>query len=249
MSVIGEINIKSSCPDNKFSQVLEVEMFSRMSSITTEVVLTRCIDDSRDSKVYEATFDGKLVVIKFGFTKKRRHSVKREAGLYVNKLHKLQGTVIPIFYGFYYGRLKESVGWLETRRVNCLVLEHCGSHLPGFGCLSFNQRYDTTLVVIALSDTLDNRLEIFDLMAELHQNGYHHFSLYQETVCFKDGKFRLIGLEDARRHADLYGRRFTCAWKGDSRKIKIGGNLPLDDLPCGYLLLTGTELRLWYPCQ
>ena len=104
-------------------------------------------------------------------------------------------------------------------------------------------------MVIALSDTLDNRLEIFDLMAELHQNGYHHFSLYQETVCFKDGKFRLIGLEDARRHADLYGRRFTCAWKGDSRKIKIGGYLPLDDLPCGYLLLTGTELRLWYPCQ
>ena len=47
MSVRAEINIKSSCPDNKFSQLFEVEMFSKMSSITTEVVLTRCIDDSR----------------------------------------------------------------------------------------------------------------------------------------------------------------------------------------------------------
>ena len=108
---------------------------------------------TRDSKVYEATFDGKLVVIKFGFTKKRRHSVKREAGLYVNKLHKLQGTVIPIFYGFYYGRLKESVRWLETRRVNCLVLEHCGEHIPGFVCLSFEQKYNTILVMTTLSDT------------------------------------------------------------------------------------------------
>ena len=65
-------------------------MFSKMSNITTEVVLTRCTDDSRGSKVYEATFDGKLVVIKFGFTKKRRHSVKREAKLYSSKLQKLQ---------------------------------------------------------------------------------------------------------------------------------------------------------------
>ena len=133
--------------------------------------------------------------------------------------------------------------------MNCIVLEHCGEHIPGIGCLSFEQRYDTILLMIVLSDTLDNRLEIFDLMAEVHQNGYHHFDLNKGNICFKDGKFRLIDLEDVRRHEDLYGRRFTCAWKGDSRKIKIGGNLPLDDLPCGYLALTGTRLRLWYPCQ
>ena len=220
-----------------------------MSNTTSEVVLTRCIVESPDSTVYEATLDGKLVVTKFAFTKNRRDLLKREAGLYVNKLHKLQGTVIPIFYGFYYGRLKESVGWLETRRVNCIVLEHCGEHIPGIGCLSFEQRYDTILLMIVLSDTLDNRLEIFDLMAEVHQNGYHHFDLNKGNICFKDGKFRLIDLEDVRRHEDQYRRRFTCAWKGDSRKIKLGGNFPLDDLPCGYLLLTGTELRLWYPCQ
>ena len=224
-------------------------MYSKMSNTTSEVVLTRCIVESPDSTVYEATFDGKLVVIKFAFTKNRRDLLKREGGLYVNKLHKLQGTVIPIFYGFYYGRLKESVGWLETRRVNCLVLEHCGSHLPGFGYLSFNQRYDTTLVVIALSDTLDNRLEIFDLMAELHQNGYHHPDLNKRNICFKDGKFRLIDLEDVHRHEDRCGRRTTCTWKGDSRKIKLGGYFPFDDLSCGYLLLTGTRMRLWYSCQ
>ena len=181
-----------------------------MSNTTSEVVLTRCIVESPDSTVYEATLDGKIVIIKFAFTKNRRDLLKREAGLYVNKLHKLQGTVIPIFYGFYYGRLKESVGWLETRRVNCIVLEHCGEHIPGIGCLSFEQRYDTILLMIVLSDTLDNRLEIFDLMAEVHQNGYHHFDLIKGNVCFKDGKFQLIDLEDAHRHIDISGRRTTC---------------------------------------
>ncbi|PAV22779.1 Proteophosphoglycan ppg4 [Pyrrhoderma noxium] len=203
-----------------------------MSNTTSEVVLTRCIVESPDSTVYEATLDGKIVVIKFAFTKNRRDLLKREAGLYVNKLHKLQGTVIPIFYGFYYGRLKESVGWLETRRVNCIVLEHCGEHIPRIGCLSFEQR-----------------LEIFDLMAEVHQNGYHHFDLNKGNICFKDGKFRLIDLEDVRRHEDRCGRRTTCTWKGDSRKIKLGGNFPFDDLSCDNLLLTGTDMRLWYSSE
>ena len=153
MSVRAEINIKSSCSNNRYSRRLEVRMYSKMSNTTSEVVLTRCIVESPDSTVYEATLDGKLVVAKFAFTKNRRDLLKREGGLYVNKLHKLQGTVIPIFYGFYYGRLKESVGWLETRRVNCIVLEHCGEHIPGIGCLSFKQRYDTTLLMTTLSDT------------------------------------------------------------------------------------------------
>ena len=220
-----------------------------MSNTTSEVVLTRCIVESPDSTVYEATLDGKLVVTKFAFTKNRRDLLKREGGLYVNKLHKLQGTVIPIFYGFYYGRLKESVGWLETRRVNCLVLEHCGEHIPGIGCLSFEQRYDTILLMIVLSDTLDNRLEIFDLMAEVHQNGYHHFDLIKGNVCFKNGRFRLKDLEDAHRHVDQCGRRTKCTWKGDSRKIKLGGYFPLDDLSRDYLLLTGTRMHLWYSRQ
>ena len=210
MSYTGKINIKSSCPNNRYSRFLEVKMYSKISNTTSEVVLTRCIVESPDSTVYEATLDGKLVIIKFAFTKNRRDLLKREAGLYVNKLHKLQGTVIPIFYGFYYGRLKESVGWLETRRVNCIVLEHCGEHIPGIGCLSFEQRYDTILLMIVLSDTFDNSLEIFDLMAEVHQNGYHHFDRIKGNVCFNDVKFQLIGLEDAHRHIDISGRRTTC---------------------------------------
>ena len=76
--------------------------------------------------------------------------------------------------------------------------------------LSFKQRYGTILLMTTLSDTLDNRLEIFDLMAEVHQNGYHHFDLIKGNVCFKDGKFRLIDLEDAHRHIDISGRRTTC---------------------------------------
>ena len=135
MPYTGKINIKSSCSNNRYSRRLEVKMYSKMSNTTSEVMLTRCIVESPDSTVYEATLDGKIVIIKFAFTKNRRDLLKREGGLYVNKLHKLQGTVIPIFYGFYCGLLKESVRWLETRRVNCIVLRHCGKHIPGFGCL------------------------------------------------------------------------------------------------------------------
>ena len=86
-------------------------------------------------------------------------------------------------------------------------------------------------------------------MAELHQNGYHHFDLTKGNVCFKDGKCRLIDLEDAHRHIDLSGRHTKCTWKGDSRKIKLGGYFPLDDLSRDYLLLTGTRMRLWYSRQ
>ena len=63
-------------------------------------------------------------------------------------------------------------------------------------------------------------------MAEVHQNGYHHFDLIEGNVCFKNGKFRLIDLEDAHRHIDINGRRTTCTWKGDSRKFKLGGYFP-----------------------
>ena len=119
-------------------------------------------------------------MIKFGFTKKRRHSVKREVKLYSSKLQELRGSVIPIFYGFYCGLLKESVRWLEARRVNCIVLEHCGKHIPGFKYLTFKQRYDTILLMTALLHILDNRLEIFDLIAVLHRYGYHHFKFIKD---------------------------------------------------------------------
>ena len=114
--------------------------------------------------------------------------------------------------------------------MNCIVLEHCGKHIPGFKYLTFKQRYNTILLMTALLDTSDNRLEIFDLIIELHRHGYHHFDLIKENVYFRDRRFRLIDLEDAHQHIDLSGRRTTCTWKGDSRKIKLGTYFPLDDL-------------------
>ena len=126
-------------------------MYSKTSRISSEVVLTRLIASTHRSTVYEATFDGKVVVMKFGFEKECRDSLKREAKLYRGRLRKLQGSVIPEFYGYYSGRLNRRLPELREREMGCIVLENCGRHIPGFKCLSFDQRYN----LISISDALD----------------------------------------------------------------------------------------------
>ena len=146
--VTGILSVKGSYSADPDLDFPEGKMYSTTSCISSDVTLTRLIAKSNRTAVYEATFDGKNVVMKFGFDQKRRDALKREAKLYRRKLRDLLGTVIPIFYGYYFGRMREKVYEYQERDMACIVLENCGNRLPSFDCLSYDQRYYNILISI-----------------------------------------------------------------------------------------------------
>ena len=148
--VKGILSVKGSYSGNRNFKFPEGIMYSGTSCISSEVTLKRLIAETDQTVVYEATFDGKDVVMKFGFDQERRDALKREAQIYRGKLRDLQGTVIPIFYGYYFGRMREKVYEYQERDMACIVLENCGNRLPSFDCLSYDQRYDNILILNAL---------------------------------------------------------------------------------------------------
>ena len=146
--VKGLLSVKGSYSGDPALEFPEGIMYSGTSRISSVVTLTRLIAETHRTAVYEAAFDGKDVVMKFGFDQERRDALKREAKLYRRKLRDLQGTVIPIFYGYYFGRMREKVYEYQERDMACIVLENCGNRLPSFDCLSYDQRYDNILISI-----------------------------------------------------------------------------------------------------
>ena len=155
--VTGILSVKGSYSADPDLDFPEGKMYSTTSCISSDVTLTRLIAETDRTVVYEATFDGKDVVMKFGFDQERRDALKREAKVYRGKLRDLQGTVIPIFYGYYFGRMREKVYEYQERDMACIVLENCGNRLPSFDCLSYDQRYDNILISI---DSLVTPFEI-----------------------------------------------------------------------------------------
>ena len=147
--VKGILSVKGSYSGNRNFKFPEGIMYSTTSRISSEVTLKRLIAETDRTVVYEATFDRKDVVMKFGFDQERRDALKREAQIYRGKLRDLQGTVIPIFYGYYFGRMKKKVYDYPERDMACIVLENCGEELPSFDCLSYDQRYDNIFISIA----------------------------------------------------------------------------------------------------
>lgn len=98
-------------------------------SCTTALIL-RTVHDSAHSVVYRALIDDRQVIIKrsvYNGPKDRSYTdLETEAHVYRVTLAKLQGTVIPHFYGFYRSP-KDS-----NEKICCIVLEDCGNSVPCF---------------------------------------------------------------------------------------------------------------------
>ena len=72
--------------------------------------------------------------------------------------------------------------------------------------------------------------------------------IIKENLCFKDGKFRRIDVEDVHRHVNCRGHHTNCTWEGDSKKLKVSGFTP-ENLSCSHLLLSGARMDLWHSRQ
>lgn len=106
--ITGKLTIKGSYSDASFLEFPEGKMYLTTSHISSEATLTRLIAESARTAVYETTFDGNDVVMKSRLDQERQDALMREAVLYREKLRDLQGTGIPMFYGYYF--------WAAERR-------------------------------------------------------------------------------------------------------------------------------------
>jgi hypothetical protein len=67
------------------------------------------------------------VVLKMAYGTEHITSLEREARMYENELHRLQGTVVPVYYGLYHGQTESRYQSGLREKVACMVLEYCSS--------------------------------------------------------------------------------------------------------------------------
>ncbi|KAF9265828.1 hypothetical protein L218DRAFT_986026 [Marasmius fiardii PR-910] len=94
------------------------------------------------------------------------------------KLAKLQGTCIPIFYGMFVGSDD------KKRDVTCIVIEHCGIHMP---CLI--ERLHS-----------NDRALILNNVLQIHNQKMLHLDLHEGNILQQGDKYRIIDLERMQDH-------------------------------------------------
>ncbi|KAI0639833.1 hypothetical protein C8Q77DRAFT_1152776 [Trametes polyzona] len=115
-------------------------------------------------------------------------ALRWEAKMYTGPLRRLQGKVVPVFYGFFSGRV-------ENIEIGCIVLEWC----PGNDWMTFGKPND---------DELFLRM---DAIRQLHEAGVKHGQLYDRRDSLRlldgrhflraqDGTMRVVGFQKARMH-------------------------------------------------
>lgn len=94
-----------------------------------------------NSRVFRGTLSGDdvevvKVVCKLAVAPSQRLESRyhREASVYENHLHELQGRYIPKFYGLY-------TGTLRSNPALCLLLEDCGESVNSFDTLGMEWRF------------------------------------------------------------------------------------------------------------
>jgi len=59
--------------------------------------------------------------------------LEEEARMYCNELKRLQGRIVPKFFGFYTGKRERFFPRLATAPMACMILEDCGDSLARYG--------------------------------------------------------------------------------------------------------------------
>ncbi|TBU34481.1 hypothetical protein BD311DRAFT_649746 [Dichomitus squalens] len=137
-------------------------------------------------------------------------SLRREALMYDGPLADLQGTVVPIFGGFFTGTVQEGY------HVGCLILEWCPQN-------------DHTTFGKPTEEELRLRMHA---VHELHAAGVYHGQLYErsDSLCMSDGRhflraadgtMRIVDFQHAYRHSEfaLASMHHQAALEGTLRDI------------------------------
>ncbi|KAF8075350.1 hypothetical protein FPV67DRAFT_1728608 [Lyophyllum atratum] len=181
---------------------------------TTSVLL----HDNHHSTIYAATLehDQSPVVLKLAQGSQSFEDLKKEADHYASALKDVQGTAVPRFYGFYEWRCVTH----SRRRLGCLVLEYCGEPVVGkFKDLPMNER-----------------LDILDVLADLHAHGMHHSDFSELNVVTQNGEYRLIDFTYLEKKHKCF---FDNQWKAGAHVKDVGS------MGCGMLKDAAYHMNIW----
>ncbi|KLO05334.1 hypothetical protein SCHPADRAFT_1002975 [Schizopora paradoxa] len=162
-------------------------------------------------------------IIKFaiGDSDERHEALRKEATVYHEQIPSVQGSDVPIFYGYFEGEKLNS----NAKRVSCIFLEDCGD--PVYGCL--------------VDLPLPARAEIFKEVGRIHLCGMTLDDFCEGNVVHKGNSYRIIDFQlvEIRREHE-----HSCLWKDD--RVYEGKPVPtFRDIGCRTMHNIGLELDLW----
>ena len=104
------------------------------------ISLRDIVSEGNQFHVYRGTMDitgSPSVIVKMAVNDNGAEAwvlrLEEEARMYCNELKRLQGCVVPKFFGFYTGKRKRFFSRLATAPAACMILEDCGDSLTRYG--------------------------------------------------------------------------------------------------------------------
>ncbi|KAJ7665701.1 hypothetical protein B0H17DRAFT_284365 [Mycena rosella] len=178
----------------------------------------------RHPRVDRIDKDALDVVIKIDPTGKRAYDLFREAIAYETTAKKLQGTIVPVFYGVFYTQINDSI-------ILCLVTQFCGMPIDQT-VANMEDPFYTTLI---------------QCVRTLHTHGATHGDLHEYNILDHDGRPVLIDLEAIEARAShVQDQHGPCSWYHRSlpRRVWLRRN-SRSSLPNGFLDLQIYSLWRW----
>ncbi|KII85391.1 hypothetical protein PLICRDRAFT_94322 [Plicaturopsis crispa FD-325 SS-3] len=229
-------------PEDNIDEYLLTNADNPPNKKTGVAIVRSTITSNSHSSVYRASIGSQVYVIKIsahasgkGRLRVSLPDLETEANNYQTKLYDLQGTIVPVFHGFFKGenKLNDNIG--------CIVLEDCGDSI------------DRNFYELERSA----RTNILKLLGTLHIYGWEAPNFAERNVVSRNGKFRLVDFHDLTPHecdytGDLYEHMpYSVAELGcsaiDCRAVDMNFWVP-DETPHVYIGPIAVEPDL-YPDQ